>query len=94
MDPHVLRRVGPLGNATSTVFKFVRVESREAGEDTLDVDSLSWDLKPDHDVILTSRETLQLLLISRHVKSHQERNRPSLNNSQRLSRSSHYGCTQ
>jgi hypothetical protein len=41
MDPHVLRRVGPLGNATSTVFKFVRVESREAGEDTLDVDSLS-----------------------------------------------------
>jgi hypothetical protein len=42
---------------------------------TRDVDSSSWYLKPDHDVIMTLseiREGLPFQLISRHVKSHQD----------------------
>ncbi len=42
---------------------------------TRDVDSSSWYLKPDHDVILTLsvvREGLPFKLISQHIKSHQD----------------------
>jgi hypothetical protein len=42
---------------------------------TRDVDSSSWYLIPDHDVIMTLsevREGLPFQLISRHVKSHQD----------------------
>jgi hypothetical protein len=45
---------------------------------TRDVDSSSWYLKPDHDVIMTlneDREGLPFRLISQHVKGHQDEKR-------------------
>jgi hypothetical protein len=42
---------------------------------TRDVDSLTWYLKPDHDVIMTLsdvKEKLPIKLVSLHVRSHQD----------------------
>jgi hypothetical protein len=70
-----------------------------------DVDSSSWYLKPDHDVIMTLSEVrkgLPFKLISRHVKSHQDDERdfedltrPEQLNAlaERASRSLCYSCT-
>jgi hypothetical protein len=67
----------------------------KAEEEFRDVDSSSWYLKPDHDVIMTLsvREGLPFQLISKHVKSHQERAFADLTRPEQLNVLADHGAT-